>query len=42
METLAALVAARTGETGREVLKRNESGFARRQVYWTPRAEALP
>jgi DNA-binding MurR/RpiR family transcriptional regulator len=42
METLAALVAARTGETGREVLKRNESGFARRPIYWTPRAEALP
>jgi DNA-binding MurR/RpiR family transcriptional regulator len=41
METLAALVAARTGETGRQVLERNESGFARRHVYWTPRAEAV-
>jgi DNA-binding MurR/RpiR family transcriptional regulator len=41
METLAALVAARTGETGRNVLERNESGFARRHVYWTPRAETV-
>jgi DNA-binding MurR/RpiR family transcriptional regulator len=41
METLAALVAARTGELGRDALKRNETGFARRQVYWSPRSEAV-
>lgn len=40
METLGALVAARTGHAGRDVLERNEAGFARRQIYWTPRPEA--
>jgi len=41
METLAALVAARTGETGRQMLERNESGFTHRHVYWSPGAEAI-